>query len=73
MRMIKIATYIKSCLWTIKHKGTALLDVHVLLLFSVHTLIQLADMQTHLDKDLERAFVKDLEGPAAFDEKVASN
>ena len=70
--MTAITTFTKPCLWAVKHKDTAFPDVSVLLFCSVHTLIQLADMQTHLNNDLERAFFENLGGAIAFDEKVTS-
>ena len=70
--MTSITTNIQPCLWAVKHKENALLDVSVFLFCSVHALIQLADMQTYLGKNLERAFFEDLGGPNVFDEKVAS-
>ena len=71
--MNMITTYIQPCLWAVGHKDTAFLDVSVFLLCSVHALIQLADMQAYLGKDLERAFFEDLGGPNVFNEKVMSN
>ena len=71
--MTMITTYIQTCLLAVRYKDNAFLDVSVLLFCSVHALIQLADMQAYLGKNLERAFFDDLGGPTAFDEKVASH
>ena len=49
------------------------LALGAVMLCSVHALIQLADMQAYLGKNLERAFFEDLGGPTVFDEKVASH
>ena len=54
--MTLITARIQICLWAIKYKENAFLDVSVLLLCSVHALNQLADMQAYLGKSLERAF-----------------
>ena len=71
--MTMITTYIQPCLCAVEQKDIAFLDVSVFLFCSVHALIQLADMQAYLGKDLERAFFQDLGGPTVFDEKVASH
>ena len=67
-----ITTNIQTGLWAVRHKENTLLDVYVFLFCSVHALIQLAEMQAYLSKNLERAFFDDLGGSIAFDEKVAS-
>ena len=71
--MTTITTFIKPCLWAVRHKDIAFPDLSVLVFCSVHALIQLADMQAYLGKDLERAFFEDLGGPTVYEEKVASN
>ena len=73
MRTITIAAYIHNCLWTVKPEGTALLDVHVLWFCSVHALIELADIQAYLVKDLERAFLEDPGSTIALYEEVAAH
>ena len=73
MCVTTITANIQAGLWAVRHKENTLLDVSVFLFCSVHALIQLADMQAYLGKNLERAFFDDLGGPTAFDEKVASH
>ena len=73
MRMVLIAFTIQPGLWAIRHKHCVLPDASVLLFCSVHTLIQLGNMKTQLDKYLERAFFDDLGGTTAFDDKVAAH
>ena len=57
----------------ITYKHCVFSDAFVFLFCSMHTMIQLGNMETQLDKHLERAFFDDLGGTTAFDDKVAAH
>ena len=73
MQMALVTFTTQPGLWAIRHKHCVFHNASVFLFCSVHTLIQLGNMKTQLDKYLERAFFYDLGGTTAFDDKVAAH